>query len=193
MSLVCSLVACGTTESSLSAADTLASALDEALGVDTTETPEKRGCGFSKRDTNGDGFITSDEVSAEEWTRLSVADADADGQLTQAEIEAAIEAGTLEKPKGGRHGPRGPSGPSGEHGPKGDPFTRDDKNADGFITEDEVPADLWLWLVQADADANAQVSRDEIDAAKAAGTLPEPPKPPEGRGGHRGPPPGEGE
>lgn len=186
------MVACGSADSVLSA-DTLASALDEALGVDTTETPEKRGCGFEARDTNGDGFITADEVSAEEWAHVSVADANADSQLTKAEIETAIEAGTLKLPKGRGRGPRGPGGPSGEHGPKGDPFTHDDKNQDGFITEDEVPADLWAWLVQADADANAQVSRDEIDAAKAAGTLPEPPRPPEGPGEHRGPPPREGE
>lgn len=176
------LAACGssaTTASTTSAA----SALDAAVGVDTTQTPEKCGKGFEMQDKNGDGVLTEDEVPADVWARISPADADGNAQLTKDEIEAAIAAGTISPPPHGRghgRGEHGPGGPSGAGGPPdhgGDPFTRDDKNADGFITSDEVPADLWTWLSQADADGDGQVSKDEIDAAKAAGNLPPPPRP----------------
>jgi hypothetical protein len=55
--------------------------------------------------------------------------------------------------------------------PKKRGFERDDKNADGALTADEVPADKWAELSKADADGNGAVTKAEIKAAVDAGTL----------------------
>ena len=65
---------------------------------------------FAKMDTNKDGALSKDEVGDKRWEHLSVADADKNGSVTEAEIRAAVAAGTLKFPHGG-HGMRG-----GHHG-----------------------------------------------------------------------------
>ncbi|HTM45320.1 MAG TPA: hypothetical protein VL137_10220 [Polyangiaceae bacterium] len=57
---------------------------------------------FAQADTNRDGFLTADETGPERWAHLSVADANKDGKLTQAELEAAHDAGLIGHPRHGR-------------------------------------------------------------------------------------------
>jgi EF hand len=75
---------------------------------------------FAKMDKNNDGALSKDEVGDKRWEHLSVADADKNGSVTKDEIKAAVAAGTLKFPHGGRgmHGHHGPRG-DGERGPDG--------------------------------------------------------------------------
>jgi hypothetical protein len=81
---------------------------------------------FAKLDKNGDGALTKDEVGDERWARLSVADTDKNGSVTEAEIRQAVASGLLKFPHHGRHGhhdgagapppaadPSAPSAPAG--------------------------------------------------------------------------------
>ena len=61
---------------------------------------------FAKLDKNNDGALTKDEVGDKRWEHLSVADADKNGSVTEAEIRAAVANGTLKFPHGG-HGMHG--------------------------------------------------------------------------------------
>ena len=70
---------------------------------------------FAQEDKNSDGALTKDEIGDKRWQRLSVADADKNGSVTQAEIQAAIAAGTLKFPHHGR-GQHGHGGPGDGHG-----------------------------------------------------------------------------
>ena len=56
---------------------------------------------FEKLDANHDGALTKDEVGEQRWARLSVADADKNGSVTQAEIKTAVAAGILKFPHQG--------------------------------------------------------------------------------------------
>lgn len=58
---------------------------------------------FAKLDKNNDGALTEDEVGAQRWEHLSVADADKNGSVTEDEIKSAVAAGTLKFPHHGRH------------------------------------------------------------------------------------------
>ncbi len=59
---------------------------------------------FKKADKNADGFLTKDEVGAERWERIKLADANKDDKVTQAEMKQARKDGKL--PKGHRQGPK---------------------------------------------------------------------------------------
>ena len=53
----------------------------------------------------------------------------------------------------------------GRHG-KGHIFHKFDKNKDGALTSDEVPARLWERLSKCDADGNGAVTKEEAKACK---------------------------
>jgi hypothetical protein len=69
------------------------------------ETPAKGQCGhhdsegkggmFKKADKNGDGFLTKDEVGAQRWERIKVADANNDGKVSHPELQQARKDGKL--------------------------------------------------------------------------------------------------
>jgi hypothetical protein len=77
---------------------------------DGTVSPEERKAAFekfaqarfAKLDKNGDGALTKDELGDKRWQHLSVADADKNGSVTEAEIRQAVASGVLKFP--GRHG-----------------------------------------------------------------------------------------
>ena len=79
---------------------------------DGTVSPEERKAAFekfaqarfAKLDKNGDGALTKDEVGDKRWEHLSVADADKNGSVTQAEIRQAVASGVLKFPHRGRGG-----------------------------------------------------------------------------------------
>ena len=74
---------------------------------------------------------------------------------------------------GGQGGPGGPGqGPGGEggEGRKRPDFKTLDKNGDGFITEDEVPAKAWERMKGADKNGDGKVSEEELrQGAKGRG------------------------
>ncbi|MES1176998.1 MAG: hypothetical protein ABUL62_21935 [Myxococcales bacterium] len=133
--------------------------------LQVAELPEHMQKFMGKADTNNDGVITVDELKAgEEKMRaehLAKIDTDHDGKVSPEERKAAFEKFAEER------------------------FTKMDKNNDGALSKDEVGDKRWEHLSVADADKNGSVTKDEIKAAVAAGTL----KFPHGRGmhGHHGP------
>jgi len=58
---------------------------------------------FARGDKNGDGALTEDEIGASKWARISVADTDNSGSVTLPEIEAAVAAGKIHFPHGHGH------------------------------------------------------------------------------------------
>jgi Ca2+-binding EF-hand superfamily protein len=115
---------------------------------------------FREMDKDGDKAISKEEAG-ERWERLGKLDKDGDGKLTMQEMMAG-------RPDGGR--PKGDGGPEG--GPKGPPpgggpeemFKRADKNNDGKISKDEVPAEAWERLGKLDKDNDGAVSKEEARA-----------------------------
>ena len=59
---------------------------------------------FEDLDKNGDGFITEDEVSKEQWDRIKKRDKDGDGKVSKDEFGAPRPGG----PRPGGDGPKGP-------------------------------------------------------------------------------------
>jgi hypothetical protein len=57
---------------------------------------------FEQKDANHDGMLEQNEVDAEHWAHLSVADANGDQKLTPEELKAAFQAGKL-RPMRGDH------------------------------------------------------------------------------------------
>ena len=59
---------------------------------------------FAKEDKDGDGALSAEEVGAKRWERLSAADADKNGSVTQAEMSQAMASGALRfHGRGGAH------------------------------------------------------------------------------------------
>jgi hypothetical protein len=58
-----------------------------------------KGAHFKKADKNNDGFLTKDEVGEKRWTRISVADANKDAKVSQAEMQQARKDGKLGRGK----------------------------------------------------------------------------------------------
>jgi Ca2+-binding EF-hand superfamily protein len=93
---------------------------------------------FTILDTNENGSLTSDEIPASLMEALAPIDANMDGELTLEEIQDSRPNRTL----------RG--------------FAFLDDNSDGFLTEDEVNADIWARLSPADASGDGAVSEEEL-------------------------------
>jgi hypothetical protein len=50
---------------------------------------------FKQADKNGDGFLTKDEVGADRWARIQVADANRDSKISHEELMQARKDGKL--------------------------------------------------------------------------------------------------
>lgn len=89
--------------------------------------------------------------------------------LTGIVTTLALASSTLAEPPapgGGGGGGPGQGGP----GRGGRPEFKDvDKNGDGFITEDEVPAERWERLKKADTDGDGKISEEEYKKARPGG------------------------
>jgi hypothetical protein len=114
---------------------------------------------FKRADKDNNGALTAEEVGRR-WERLQVADTDHNGSVTRAELDQARAEGKL------GHGGHGRGGHCGKGG--GQMFEKADKNKDGALTSDEVPAKFWEHLVKADANHDGRVTKEELDQARAA-------------------------
>jgi hypothetical protein len=120
---------------------------------------------FARADTNGDGALTADEAGPQRWAHLGVADADHDGRVTRAELDAARASGAMM-----HHGPhgegRGRGRGRGGHVP--DParmIQRFDANGDGSLQVSELPAPMQQRLAADDANHDGVLAVDELTAA----------------------------
>ena len=133
---------------------------------------------FSSKDANEDGVLAEDEVSERAWDRLSRADADGGGGVSQEELAAHVETTLADRVhrSGGLRGHRGGFGPGGGFRHRGQfcggesastedrvdrLFASKDANEDGVLTEDEVSERVWDRVADADPDGNG-VSSDEL-------------------------------
>ena len=98
-------------------------------------------------DTNQDGELGQDEVSAEVWEKISAADKDGNGAVSKAEGKRA----RAKRRRGARAKRR---------------FEKADKNGDGQISQDEVSEEIWERLSKADADGDGNVTKEELKAAR---------------------------
>lgn len=118
---------------------------------------QKHRARFEQKDANRDGALSADEVGAR-WERLAVADANADGKVTLAELEQARAAGKL--------GHRGPGGKG--HGKRGAPpspeklLQKFDANRDGVLESSELPERKRERWMTADQNKDGRLSAPEL-------------------------------
>ncbi len=124
---------------------------------------------FEQFDKNKDGKLTKDEVPAPLWVRIANADANKDDAVTKEELEAVhkkMQEQFRQKAQEWAAASKGPqAGPTHGRKPRGagllDQF---DKNKDGKLTKDEVPAPLWERIANADANKDGTVTKEELEA-----------------------------
>jgi Ca2+-binding EF-hand superfamily protein len=120
---------------------------------------------FARADTNGDGALNAEEAGPQRWGHLGVADADHDGRVTRAELDAARASGAMMH-HGGRGEGRGRGRGRGGHVP--DParmIQRFDANGDGSLQVSELPAPMQQRLAADDANHDGVLAVDELAAA----------------------------
>ncbi len=112
---------------------------------------------LAEYDTNGDGAIARGELDARRETSFSLSDLNADGFVTQAEVNVAQANAAEIRPEGGRLlrslAP-----------PPVDP-TAMDANRDGAVSVREYMAVPLQIMVQFDTDRDGRVTRRELEAA----------------------------
>ncbi|KIC47099.1 calcium-binding protein [Ruegeria sp. ANG-S4] len=103
---------------------------------------------FQELDADGDGQITQAEIEAHRAQRFTSADADGDGQLSLEEMQAAAQSRANERVQ--------------------KMFERQDANNDGFLSEDELPKPRRgaKMFERIDADGNGSISEQEYADAQ---------------------------
>lgn len=101
---------------------------------------------FKNADKNSDGKLSQDEVPEQLWGRISQLDKNEDGGVSMEEMAAGRGAG-------------GPGNP-------GDMLKRADKNGDGSVGKDEVPAEVWARMGRLDKNGDDMISKEEFAAAR---------------------------
>lgn len=70
----------------------------------TAHREAQRAAHFARMDANSDGAVTQDEAGPGRWEHLTAADADRDGRITRQELDAAHASGALRPRFGFGHG-----------------------------------------------------------------------------------------
>lgn len=128
---------------------------------------------FKMLDKDGDNSISKEEAG-DRWERMSRLDKNNDGTISPEELMAGRPG------DGAGKGPGRPGGPGGQKGKPGEMFQRADKNSDGKLTEDELPAEVWSRLSRLDKDNDGAISKEEAAAGRPPGRGPGGPGSPEG-------------
>ncbi len=118
---------------------------------------------LAEMDTNGDGAVSLDELTASATAkiqeRFTKMDTNGDGQVTEDELTSRKGKGKKGK-YGGKHG--------GKYGGIMS-FDSLDANDDGTVALDELTAYAQEIFAKMDANGDGQVTKDEIKSAKGKG------------------------
>ena len=122
-------------------------------------------------DANGDGVVTRAEVEADVAKRFVRMDVNKDGKLDASDREAAMKAREAKRAERGKRGDRGER-----------KMGRLDANGDGAVSADEMKKAALARFERADADKDGKLTAAEREAArpKRAGSEGAPPPPPAG-------------
>ena len=103
---------------------------------------------FEELDTDGDGQVTMTEITGHRMMNFSSADADGDGSLSVEEVQMAAQVRANERAT--------------------KMFEKYDENADGVLSEDELPKlrRTSRMFERIDADGNGSISEQEYTDAK---------------------------
>ncbi|MEX0305927.1 MAG: EF-hand domain-containing protein [Ruegeria sp.] len=103
---------------------------------------------FQELDTDGNGEVTQAEIAAHRNQKFTAADTDGDGQLSVDEMQAAAQTKANDRVT--------------------KMFEKHDANADGFLSEDELPKPRRAskMFERIDADGNGSISEQEYADAK---------------------------
>lgn len=111
-------------------------------------------------DANKDGKLSKDELPEQAAERIMRADANGDGVVTKEELEEVRK-----RIAGGQRGGEGRGMPNPEQ-----LFQRLDANGDGKLSKDELPERFGQRIMQADADKDGVVTKEEFaEIAKQMG------------------------
>lgn len=133
---------------------------------------------FQKMDKNGDGKITTEEVTALSDEHFNRLDTNGDGVVTREESEAAhqkmreefakrhAEKKQKRAPEGKEKRERTHRGPA--QGPRGDFFAKLDKDGDGKITREESRQAALERFQKFDLNQDGVVTKEEMREARAA-------------------------
>lgn len=114
---------------------------------------------FEQLDTNGDGFVTAEEMQAHAESRFMALDTDGDGAVSLEEMKAKFAQGQGDKKKGERGAKKMEK-----------MFSKMDANGDGKLTADEMKpkGDRHTKMIERlDTDKDGKISKAEFDAHKA--------------------------
>lgn len=135
----------------------LSAAIMAAVATEGFAAGDHRGgprINFEEVDANADGLLSQSEMDAHREARFSATDTDGSGGLSKAEVEARMIANQDERRV--KFLDR--------------MFKKRDANGDGELTLAEMPNDRSSKMFQrADADGDGLISKAEFEAAKEAG------------------------
>lgn len=110
---------------------------------------------FERLDQDGDGKISQSEAPAQAWERLSKMDSNSDGSVTKEEIMAGMKAA----------GGPGAGAPGGGGNMAAMMMERMDTDGDGKISQAEA-GERWERLSKMDKNSDGSISKDELPAGR---------------------------